>query len=99
MLIVVSDIHLGDGTCGKSISPSAFGLFAERLRELAYHSSFRRDGEYKPVDKIDLVLMGDILDPLHSSLWLDTQPGDPDCTRPWSNTSHPCYAAKLQQVT
>ena len=31
MLIIVSDIHLGDGTCGKSISASAFHLFADRL--------------------------------------------------------------------
>jgi hypothetical protein len=99
MLVIVSDIHLGDGTCGKSISPTAFALFSERLRELAYHASFRGDGHYKPVEKIDLVLMGDILDPLHSSLWLDTKPGDPDYIRPWSNPSNPWYTAKLQQVT
>ena len=73
MLIIASDVHLGDGTCARSISPKAFHLFAERLRELAYHASYRRDGRYQPLDKIDLVLMGDILDPLHSTLWLDNQ--------------------------
>jgi hypothetical protein len=99
MLIIVSDIHLGDGTCGRSISPNAFALFSERLRELAYHASFRSDGQYKPLEKIDLVLMGDILDPLHSSLWLDTKAGDADYIRPWSDPSNPLYAAKLQQVT
>ncbi len=99
MLIIVSDIHLGDGTCSKSISPTAFALFSERLRELAYHASFRGDGQYKPIENIDLVLMGDILDPLHSSLWLDTQPGDADFVRPWSDPSNPWYTAKLQQVT
>jgi hypothetical protein len=99
MLIIVSDIHLGDGTCGKSISPTAFALFSERLRELAYHASFRNEGQYKPVEKIDIVLMGDILDPMHSSLWLDTKPGDTDYIRPWSDSSKPRYVAKLQQVT
>jgi hypothetical protein len=99
MLIIASDIHLGDGTCGKSISPEAFTLFSERLQELAYHASFLRDGRYRPVEKIDLVFMGDILDPLHSSLWLGTAPGEVDYIRPWSDPSNPYYAAKLQQVT
>jgi len=31
MLIIVSAIHLGAGTCGKSILASAFRLFTERL--------------------------------------------------------------------
>ena len=100
MLIIASDIHLGDGTCARSISPNAFFLFAERLRELAYHASFRRDGAYRPLEKIDLVLMGDILDPLHSTLWLDARPGDDASgVRPWSDPVNPHYAEKLRQVT
>jgi hypothetical protein len=39
MLVVFSDIHLGDGTCAKSISPAAFHLFANRVRELAHNAS------------------------------------------------------------
>ncbi|MCX6065633.1 MAG: hypothetical protein NT121_07750 [Chloroflexi bacterium] len=93
MLIFASDIHLVDGTCAKSISPNAFTLFSERVRELAFHSSFRRDGHYDPVKQIDLVLMGDILDPLHSTLWLDGN------VRPWTDSSRPEFAAKLLQVT
>jgi len=99
MLIIASDVHLGDGTCARSISPKAFHLFAERLRELAYHASYRRDGRYQPLDKIDLVLMGDILDPLHSTLWLDTLPGDDKYIRPWSDPDRPGYVEKLRQVT
>ncbi|MCG2788258.1 MAG: hypothetical protein L6461_24480 [Anaerolineae bacterium] len=99
MLVIISDLHLGDGTCGKSISPSAFHLFASRLRELAYQASWRKDNNYRPIESIDLVLMGDILDPQHSTRWLDTQPGDPDYTRPWSDFNSPQYAAKLRQVT
>lgn len=99
MLVIISDLHLGDGTCGKSISPSAFYLFASRLRELAYQASWRKDNTYRPIENIQLVLMGDILDPQHSTIWLDTQPGDPDYTRPWTDFRQPQYAAKLRQVT
>src|SRR5258706_70399 len=43
--------------------------------------------------------MGDILDPLHSTRWLDTMPGDADYIRPWSDPSNPLYAPKLLKVT
>ena len=99
MLVIISDIHLGDGTTAASIPSSAFRLFAERLRETAYFASWRADGSYRPIEDIDLVLMGDILDPLHSTRWLDTSPGDPDYLRPWSDPHQPRYAAKLSEVT
>ena len=75
MLVIISDIHLGDGTTANSISPTAFDLFSNRLRETAFYASFRQDGTYKPIETLDILLMGDILDPLHSTLWLDTAPG------------------------
>ena len=99
MLVILSDIHLGDGTTAASISPVAFELFASRLREAAYFASFRKDDSYSPIDEINVVLMGDILDPLHSTLWLDTQPGDENYVRPWTDSTSPHYAAKLRQVT
>ncbi len=99
MLVVISDLHLGDGTTAESIPPSAFELFANRLRESAYYASWRADGSYRPIESIDLVLMGDILDPLHSTLWLDTMPGNTDYVRPWSNPDHPLFTAKLREVT
>jgi len=99
MLVIISDIHLGDGTTAESIPPSAFQLFADRLRETAYFASWRADGSYRPIESIDLVLMGDILDPLHSTRWLDTAPGDANYLRPWVDPSQPGYAAKLREVT
>ncbi len=99
MLIIASDIHLSDGTCARSISPNAFHLFCERLRELTYHASFRRDGHYQPVETIDLVLMGDILDPLHSTKWLEDEPGLAKPVRPWTDFSRPAYAQGLKQIT
>src|SRR5512138_237218 len=99
MLVIISDIHLGDGTTANSIAPGAFHLFSNRLRETAYYASFRKDGTYRPVEELDLVLLGDILDPLHSTLWLDTASSDKNYTRPWSDINSPFFAAKLAQTT
>src|SRR5512143_2786249 len=99
MLVIVSDLHLGDGTTANSISPSAFRLFAHRLRETAYYASFRRDGSYRPIESLDLLLMGDILDPLHSTLWLDTAPNTASYTRPWTDSGNPNFAGMLSETT
>jgi UDP-2,3-diacylglucosamine pyrophosphatase LpxH len=99
MLVIISDIHLGDGTTAKSISPVAFQLFASRLSEAAYFASIRKGGSFRPIENIDLVLMGDILDPLHSTRWLDTQSGNPNKILPWTDWTDPGYAAKLREVT
>jgi UDP-2,3-diacylglucosamine pyrophosphatase LpxH len=99
MLVIISDIHLGDGTTASSISPTAFDLFSNRLSETAYFASFRRDGSYRPIESLDLLLMGDILDPLHSTLWLDTAPGTLHYTRPWTDSSKPEFARTLAETT
>ncbi len=99
MLIIISDLHLGDGTTADSISPSAFRLFAKRLTETARFASWRRDGGYRPIESLDVLLLGDILDPLHSTRWLDTSSSDSNYTRPWSDSSSPNYTAKLLEVT
>jgi UDP-2,3-diacylglucosamine pyrophosphatase LpxH len=99
MLVIISDLHLGDGTTASSISPAAFDLFANRLRETAYFASFRQDGTYRPVETIDLLLMGDIIDPLHSTLWLHTTPGDENYARPWTDVNNPAFATVLANST
>jgi UDP-2,3-diacylglucosamine pyrophosphatase LpxH len=99
MLVIISDIHLGDGTTASSISPTAFDLFSNRLSETAYYASFRRNGTYRPIESLDLLLMGDILDPLHSTLWLNTTPGTLNYTRPWTDTTSPTFADTLSETT
>ncbi|MFN8380428.1 MAG: hypothetical protein U0V02_00725 [Anaerolineales bacterium] len=99
MLVIISDLHLGDGTTADTISPSAFRLFARRLTETARFASLRRDGGYRPISSLDVLLMGDILDPLHSTRWLDTSSTDSTYVRPWSDISNPNYAPKLLEVT
>ena len=99
MLVIISDIHLGDGTTANSISPTAFELFANRLRETAYYASFREDDTYRPIETIDILLMGDILDPLHSTIWLNTAPGARNYARPWSDTNSPAFVETLSETT
>lgn len=99
MLVIISDLHLGDGTTADSISPSAFRLFARRLTETARFASLRRDGGYRPIESLDVLLMGDVLDPLHSTRWLDSSPEDPTYIRPWSDSNNPNYSKKLSEVT
>jgi UDP-2,3-diacylglucosamine pyrophosphatase LpxH len=99
MLVIVSDLHLGDGTTANSISPSAFHLFANRMREMAYFASFRKDGVYKPIEELNILLLGDILDPIHSTLWLDTQPGAVNFVRPWTDFDGDFFAPKLAEAT
>ena len=99
MLVIISDIHLGDGTTASAISPTAFDLFSNRLRETAFYASFRQDGKYKPIETLDILLLGDVLDPLHSTLWLDTAPGARNYTRPWTDVQSPAFSDKLAQTT
>jgi hypothetical protein len=99
LLIIISDLHLVDGTCGVPISSAAFNLFADRIKELAINASWRRDQTYRPVDSIDILLLGDILDPLHSTQWFNESPGQPGYVRPWSEPQSLAFATKLRQIT
>ncbi len=108
MFIIISDLHLGDGTTASSIPASAFYLFAKRLRQDAHFASVRY-GKYHPIEELDVLLLGDILDPIHSTKWFYpvgdntsarmTQPGEAEYVRPWSDPHDPKYAAKLMEVT
>jgi UDP-2,3-diacylglucosamine pyrophosphatase LpxH len=99
MLIIISDLHLGDGTCGKSISASAFHLFSDRLRELAINASFRTGDLYRPIETVDILMLGDILEVLHSTRWLDTERDQPGYVRPWTDFRAPEFAATLDAIT
>lgn len=108
MLVIISDLHLGDGTTATSIPASAFYLFAKRLRQDAHFASLS-NGAYRPIEELDVILLGDILDPIHSTRWFFqvgdqtfsriTAPGDADYVRPWSDPNDPKFAAKLMEIT
>ena len=94
MLVVISDFHLSDGTTGTAIDAGAFKIFRDSLRDMAYDASWRSDGKYRPLEVIDLVLMGDIFDLLRTRQWLE--PGE---VRPWSNQSDAGFARAVDVIT
>jgi UDP-2,3-diacylglucosamine pyrophosphatase LpxH len=94
MLIILSDLHLNDGSTGETLSPEAFALFADRLRELAMTASWRSDGAYRPIERIDVVLLGDVLDLLHSARW-----HAPESPRPWDDPQSPGMIDLLDKIT
>ena len=99
MLVIASDIHLFDETVGVLISDKTFSLFASRLRELAYQASWRAGGNYQPINAVNILLLGDILDPLQSTRWLQTDPGQPDYIRPWHDPHSPLFIQKVAEIT
>ena len=99
MLVAISDLHLSDGTVGKSLSADAFHIFRERLEQLAFSASRRADGSYFPLESIDLLLLGDIFELIHSTRWLKEKPGEKGFVRPWDNLAKPELAAKTREIT
>jgi UDP-2,3-diacylglucosamine pyrophosphatase LpxH len=95
MLVIISDLHLTDGTSGETIRPGAFRAFRESLRELAFDASWRSDKKYVPVDGIDLVLLGDILDVIRSTRWC----GAPAEVRPWGDQNDPRFSEMVRSIT
>jgi UDP-2,3-diacylglucosamine pyrophosphatase LpxH len=92
MLAIISDLHLTDGTSGSTISPGAFQLLGERLRDLAIGASQRRDGSYRPIERVDLVLLGDVLDVIRSTKWLAGR------ERPWDGADSPALADATAEI-
>jgi UDP-2,3-diacylglucosamine pyrophosphatase LpxH len=97
MIVFISDLHLTDGTSGKTIDTGAFKLFRDRLADLAYDCSWRlrSDGKavYEPIEQFDLVLLGDVLDTIRSTKWLATK------TRPWDNWNTKAFTEKVSEIT
>ena len=95
MLVIISDLHLTDGTSGETIKSGAFKAFRESVRELACDASWRNETNYSPIDGIDLVLLGDILDVIRSTRWC----GAPAEVRPWGNQNDPRFSNLVAQIT
>ncbi|HVO79066.1 MAG TPA: hypothetical protein VMT39_03560 [Candidatus Bathyarchaeia archaeon] len=94
MLLIVSDLHLTDGSSGETIQQGAFFLLRERLFSMAYDASWRAPGIYKPLERIDLVLLGDILDVIRSSYWCAAPPH----VRPWGDPADPAFASAVEKI-
>ena len=95
MLVIISDLHLTDGTSGQTIQENAFRIFAERVRDMALDASFRQDNTYRPVERIDILLLGDILDVIRSTAWLQ----EGATARPWSDPSNNAFIEKVKDIS
>ena len=96
MLVILSDLHLTDGTAGAMLPAGSMDLVCERLGDLAWRASWRADGTYQPIDRIDMVLLGDVLDITGSQRWLAGQ------ARPWGDVQSPlvsdCVAGIVDDI-
>ncbi|RMF47318.1 MAG: hypothetical protein D6755_05320 [Anaerolineae bacterium] len=97
MLVVISDLHLTDGTTGTTIAADAFTIFAERVRDMAFSASWRTDGIYRPLEEIHLVLLGDIFDHLLTTQWVP-RPGNP-AINPWDDPNTPAFVNHIRNIT
>ncbi len=82
MLVVISDLHLTDGTTCETINAGAFRQFIFALSAHAESACWRKkpqqsQGVFELLDRIDVILLGDILDVMRSTHWLSSS------TRPW----------------
>ena len=93
MLVMISDTHLTDGSSGNTVHAGAFRLFAQELSDLAYDASKRADGRYEPIKELHLLLLGDILDVIRSTQWLD------DPVRPWDDPQSGAFTRKVSAIT
>ena len=98
MLVVISDLHLTDGTSGETIRAGAFRVFRERLCNMAYDASWRSDGKYRPIEEMHIVLLGDILDLIRSTKWPASKT-DPGYVRPWHDPQSKLFISKIRAIS
>lgn len=102
MLVIISDLHLTDGTSGELIDEKAFRIFRNRVNDMAYDASWRcgsdkRDkskGFYEPLKRLDILLLGDIIDMIRSEKWN----GVPEVNMPWTSDRSDAFFAQLSEI-
>jgi UDP-2,3-diacylglucosamine pyrophosphatase LpxH len=90
MLVVISDLHLTDKTSGEVIDDKAFRIFRNRVGDMAYDASWRipadksitNPRDYQPLEELNILLLGDIIDMIRSEKWNDLEEID----MPWTET-------------
>jgi UDP-2,3-diacylglucosamine pyrophosphatase LpxH len=98
MLVIVSDLHFTDGTSGETVRSGAFKLFRDSLSDLAYGASWRANGKYRPVEDLHLLLLGDVLDVIRSTQWLQVA-GVAGDVRPWNDPQSQPFIDKVGAIT
>ncbi|MCW3112667.1 MAG: hypothetical protein JWR18_1063 [Segetibacter sp.] len=98
MLVIISDLHLTDGTSGEIISDSAFRLFKNRISDMAYDASWRCDANnqeyYQAIEQMDIILLGDILDMIRSENWNEAL----DTIMPWTKQRQEDFFENVEKI-
>jgi len=76
MLVIAANWSISDGTLVGANGHRPWQTLVAEVRRIALRSGFRRDGAYRPVEQVDVVLAGDTFDWLLSREWLGS-------ARPW----------------
>jgi UDP-2,3-diacylglucosamine pyrophosphatase LpxH len=71
MLVIVSDLHLSDGSTANNFNPEAFGILAGEIRTMA---------QQRGAQEVELVLLGDVFDLVRTDYWHVNVPAG---ERPW----------------
>jgi len=96
MLILVSDLHITDGTTANNVNPEAFDLLGAEIADAASRRGAR---------EVRLILLGDILDLVRTDYW--HRSGIPMARRPWGgaldqrtgmNADHAAIERQFQTV-
>ncbi|MFZ4732997.1 MAG: hypothetical protein ACOYK7_10725 [Pirellulales bacterium] len=69
MLVVTANWGIGDGSLGAGPGAGRAAAFVSALRHAAARAGCRRDGGYRPVERVDVVFAGDTFDWLVSRRW------------------------------
>jgi len=85
VLVVVSNWGFTDGTLFGPPRRRPIDGFLSASCGSAVRAGFRRDGRYRPISRLDIVLAGDTFDWLMSSVWLGSQ-------RPWRRSAATAHA-------
>ena len=97
MLVVISDLHLTDGTSGETISSDAFRIFCDDIKVAIKNACFQKSGDSKkfiPIDRCDIVFNGDVLDIIRSSLWRNIKD-----LKPWSDAESDDFISAVNEIT
>jgi len=110
MLVIISDLHLTDGTSGELIDEKAFRIFRNRISDMAYDASWRSGsgtgtagpgdtpdkttGYYQPLEQLDILLLGDIIDMIRSEKWN----AQPEINMPWTPDRSDAFFSQISDI-
>lgn len=69
MLVISANWMLSDGTLAASAAAPYASVWLQAVHRAAVRAGFRRDGSYRPLDELQIVLAGDTFDCLTTSAW------------------------------